>query len=193
MYKLIIAGGRDFTDKEAIVDAINSLEDQGVFTTEQLEIVSGMAKGADMTGYELAFDNGLAVEPFPADWGDMTEPCVRKVNGYGEYNALAGMNRNQRMGDYADGLLAFWNGTSTGTKDMIDYMRKLGKKVVVIHYTTLPQRTDADIEIYNWLVSNGHTEIIEYMKYKQKPNKAWDMGDRLDDCDSKLYSVFCES
>ncbi len=135
MYKLIIAGGRDFTDKEAVVDTINSLEDQGLFTTEQLEIVSGMAKGADMTGYELAFENGLAVEPFHADWDDMSEPCVRKVNKYGnEYNALAGMKRNHKMGDYADGLLAFWNGTSTGTKDMIDYMRKLGKHVTVVRY-----------------------------------------------------------
>lgn len=36
------------------------------------------------------------------------------------------------MGDYADELIAFWDGKSTGTKDMIEYMQKLKKPVEVI-------------------------------------------------------------
>ena len=38
------------------------------------------------------------------------------------------------MGDYADFLVAFWDGKSKGTKDMIDYMQKLGKHGTVIKY-----------------------------------------------------------
>ena len=38
------------------------------------------------------------------------------------------------MGDYADYLLAFWDGASKGTKDMIDYMKKIGKHGKVIIY-----------------------------------------------------------
>ena len=43
-------------------------------------------------------------------------------------------NGSREMGDYADGLIAFWNGTSPGTKDMIDYMEKLGKLCIVIPF-----------------------------------------------------------
>jgi hypothetical protein len=137
MYKLILAGGRDFIDSTAIVDAINSLEEAGMFTTANLEIVSGMAEGADMTGYDLAKENGLAVEEFHAEWNDVhtDAPCVVGTNKYGnKYNKLAGFNRNHEMGQYADGLLAFWDGKSRGTKDMIDFMHKLNKPVTIINY-----------------------------------------------------------
>ena len=37
------------------------------------------------------------------------------------------------MGDYADSLIAFWDGKSPGTKDMIEYMRKQNKYVEVVN------------------------------------------------------------
>lgn len=64
----------------------------------------------------------------------MREPCIAKSNQYGEYNALAGMNRNHSMGDSATHLLAFWDGKSKGTQDMIEYMTRIGKSVKVINY-----------------------------------------------------------
>lgn len=36
------------------------------------------------------------------------------------------------MGDYADYLIAFWDGKSSGTKDMINYMQQLGKNGKVV-------------------------------------------------------------
>ena len=36
------------------------------------------------------------------------------------------------MGDFADILLAIWDGKSRGTKQMIDYMKSLGKPVHVV-------------------------------------------------------------
>jgi hypothetical protein len=129
--KLIIAGGRDFKDRELMLKSIRQ------FTSQHgpiQEVVSGEADGADVMGAKIARAHSIKVEPFVPDWKDMSEPCVVKRNQYGEYNALAGMKRNKKMGNYADALLAFWDGKSTGTKDMIDYMRKLGKPVHVVMY-----------------------------------------------------------
>ena len=120
MYKLIIAGGRDFTNSKQLVETINHLESKNIFTTDNLEIVSGMANGADKMGYVIAKTNNLPVKEFPADW-----------NTYGK---RAGFLRNNQMGDYADGLLAFWDGKSRGTKHMIDYMRSLNKPVFIEYY-----------------------------------------------------------
>jgi len=132
--KIIVAGGRDFTNKERMVNELNSLLEEGVLHGE-IELVCGMAAGADLTAKTLFEDIGLAVHKRPAGWDDMSLPCRRKVNRYGkEYNALAGMKRNHSMGDEADLLVAFWDGKSKGTKDMIDYMNKLGKPVYVFYY-----------------------------------------------------------
>ena len=129
--KLIIAGGRDFTDKALLKQELNKLaKGKG----KHIELVCGMAKGADMLGYEVFTDNGFTPKEFHANWQDMSEPCVIGTNQYGEYNKLAGMKRNHEMGDYATHLLAFWDGKSKGTKDMIEYMRKLDKPVHVVYY-----------------------------------------------------------
>ena len=38
------------------------------------------------------------------------------------------------MGDYADYLIAFWDGQSRGTNQMINYMRRIGKHGKVIEF-----------------------------------------------------------
>ncbi len=129
VHKIIIAGGRDFTNESQMKREANKL-----FRGIDIEIVSGMAQGADMMAYDLAIANKIEVTPFKADWQNMSPPCVVKYNVSGAYNALAGMKRNHIMGDYADSLLAFWDGKSKGTKDMIDYMGRLGKPVTIIYY-----------------------------------------------------------
>ena len=43
----------------------------------------------------------------------------------------AGHARNRDMGDYADALIALWDGQSKGTKGMIDYAKKKGLEVYV--------------------------------------------------------------
>ncbi|MGL4252945.1 MAG: hypothetical protein ACRCR2_02650, partial [Fusobacteriaceae bacterium] len=77
----------------------------------------------------------LQTKEFPADWQDMSEPCVVKYTRTGSaYNALAGMKRNTQMMEAACSLIAFWDGHSRGTKDMIDKMTKANKRVRVIKY-----------------------------------------------------------
>jgi hypothetical protein len=38
------------------------------------------------------------------------------------------------MGNYADFLVAFWDGKSTGTQDMISFMKRIGKHGRVVKY-----------------------------------------------------------
>jgi hypothetical protein len=44
------------------------------------------------------------------------------------------MLRNYRMADNADALIAFWDGTSRGTANMINIARKKNLPVRVIQY-----------------------------------------------------------
>lgn len=133
--KVLVAGGRDFTNAEAIIHFINDLMAEGKLPEDTpLELVCGMAQGADITAYHVFKNNGLTIHEFPADWKDMSEPCIRKVNKYGAYNALAGMKRNTEMSEVAEVLIAFWDGVSKGTKDMINKMQALGKPVYICRY-----------------------------------------------------------
>ena len=118
-FKLIVAGGRDYANyQQAAVKiteiAIEELPDQAV------SIVSGMARGADRIGYEFAQRNNVQCYAFPADWD--------------RYGKAAGYRRNEDMAAFADGVLAFWDGQSRGTKHMIETMQRLNKRVWVVYY-----------------------------------------------------------
>lgn len=87
------------------------------------EVVSGRAPGIDSAGEVWAKSNGIPVQPFPAKW--------RNVDG--SRDMRAGFKRNQEMADYADALIAVWDGKSNGTCDMI--CRAVKRKLrVYIHY-----------------------------------------------------------
>lgn len=114
--KVIIAGGRLFNDYELLVQrCTHALSNQ-----EDIEIVSGTANGADKLGERFAKDNGYSIIQFPADWD--------------KFGKSAGYKRNAQMSEYADALIAFWDGKSKGTKHMIDLAKKTGLKVKVYSY-----------------------------------------------------------
>lgn len=118
-FKLIVAGGREFNDYDRLAQEITRLADNEL-KEYAVSIVSGMARGADLLAYHFARNNGVKVYEFPADW-----------NTHGK---RAGYLRNEQMAHFADGLLAFWNGSSKGTAHMIETMEKLGKSIRVIRY-----------------------------------------------------------
>lgn len=121
--KLIIAGGRDFKSAEHydyLVECMDYLPTAKPEWSTIMEVVCGGAKGADTLGKEWAGVHQLPVKMFPADWT--------------KYGGSAGPIRNEQMGDYADALVAFWDGKSRGTLHMISYMRRLGKAVQVFSY-----------------------------------------------------------
>ena len=90
---------------------------------ENVEIISGGARGADNLGEQLASSYGLKLTIFPAQWDT--------------YGKAAGMIRNKEMADYAAKdsdkaiLFAFWDGQSRGTKGMIDIAKRCGMEVIV--------------------------------------------------------------
>jgi len=118
MFKVIIAGGRDFCDIEELIKNADKLLTN--IRKNHIEVVSGGAKGADRMGEVYANMRRYYLKVMKANWD--------------EYGKSAGHIRNREMGDYADALIAFWDGKSKGTKGMIDYMNKLGKPVRVIMY-----------------------------------------------------------
>lgn len=116
MLKVIIAGCRDFSDYALLC----SFADQVLAGAEDIEIVSGGARGADALGERYARERGYALKVFPADWD--------------KYGRAAGPIRNGQMADYADALIAFWDGKSVGTRNMIRQAREKGLKTDVKIY-----------------------------------------------------------
>lgn len=117
--KLIVAGGRDFNDYALLSRVLFAIADVEL-ADKSVSIVSGMARGADALGVRFAKEHGVLLHEFPADWD--------------RYGKAAGHRRNEAMGDFADRLVAFYDGQSKGTAGMIAYMRKLGKPLTIIGY-----------------------------------------------------------
>lgn len=127
--KLVVFGGRDFTDAAIMIRVLQELHQQG-FIPEDPELVCGMARGADHTAYELWKAQGMIIHEMPADWDDLTHPDAvikRSPKGGKPYDAMAGFRRNRQMAEIADKGVGFWNGQSPGTKQMIDAMARLEK------------------------------------------------------------------
>jgi len=118
-FKLIVAGGRSFVNADLMWETVIALAN-GPYALKDVSIVSGMAPGADRMAAEFAKMNHVVLYPMPANWK--------------HYGRSAGMRRNADMAAFADGALVFWNGTSKGSRNMIETMRKLGKPVHVVMY-----------------------------------------------------------
>ena len=134
-YLLLVNGGRDFRDYAKLTEEIMKLHDNELMERE-VSIVSGMAGGADRLAYNFCTEHQVKCHEMPADWSNLdVEGAVIKYNKWGQpYNVLAGHMRNTEMAAISHGLLSFWDGRSTGTKDMIDKMRTQNKQVRIIHY-----------------------------------------------------------
>ena len=129
--KVIVAGSRHITDYQLVSSVITNTIQK--YNIEVTEIVSGCANGVDALGEQWALENGIKVEPMPAEWDDITVPnALIKTNKWDkEYNARAGFQRNERMAEYGDALIAIWDGRSRGAKDMIKCATKHGLFVLV--------------------------------------------------------------
>ena len=82
------------------------------------EIVSGGADGVDACAAEYAKRTGRRLTVF--------------LPQYERYGRAAPMVRNRQIVDYADQIIAFWNGSSKGTLSVIRYAKKTGKPCEVI-------------------------------------------------------------
>ena len=109
--RTIVAGSRKIEDYKVVDRAISLSK----FTIT--EIVSGAARGVDRLGEKYAVTNNIPTKQFPAEWD--------------KYGKSAGYRRNEQMAAYADALVAIWDGSSPGTRHMIDTAHQQGLKVFV--------------------------------------------------------------
>jgi len=111
---VIVAGSRSIVDVKMIRSHMNTLyKEIGPFVT-----VSGRAPGVDSVAYRLAVDADQPVLSMPAEWD--------------RFGKSAGYRRNREMAKVSQHLLAFWDGSSKGTENMIEIARELGLSVTVV-------------------------------------------------------------
>lgn len=114
--KVIIAGSRYFDDYEYLNKQVRYYLVRHLLNPD-LEIVSGGCKGADLLGEHWANVHNVKVTRFEADWSQ---------------GKKAGPERNEKMARYASCLIAFWDGESRGTKNMIDLAVRYNLKIRIL-------------------------------------------------------------
>ena len=95
-------------------------------TPDVTQIVSGGAKGVDTCAREYALSHGMELKEFLPD--------------YDRFGRGAPIARNREIVAYADRVLAFWDGTSRGTKSVIDLCREKNVPVTVVMQNDNPVR-----------------------------------------------------
>ena len=112
--KVIIAGSRTGAKFADVQKAIEQAQFDITF------VVSGKANGVDTLGEVWALKNNIKVIEFPAEWV--------------KWGKSAGYRRNVEMANYADALIAVWDGKSVGTKHMINIAKDKGLQVFVYQF-----------------------------------------------------------
>ena len=107
--KLAIIGSRSIV-KLDLDDYIKEIPDT---------VISGGAKGIDTIAWEWALKKNIDI-------------IVHRPN-YNLHGRGAALRRNDIIIDEADKIIAFWNGSSTGTKYVIDRAKKLNKNIEIIY------------------------------------------------------------
>lgn len=128
-YRIIVSGGRDWPRVELLEstleqlvryhNSIDILIIHGACYPKRLPDKTWPLISADYLTERWARRNRIKTDPRPANW---------KVYGNG-----AGPIRNEQMAkDGADLCTVFWNGISTGTKNMLDNAVKYGIRTHVV-------------------------------------------------------------
>lgn len=118
METIVLTGSRQITSLlgwqwEGVWDLLNNFD--------AVKVLHGGARGVDrVVGREIE-RAGYLVEVHPAQWE--------------VYGKSAGYRRNELMARHADRGLAIWDGTSRGTRHMIETLEAAGKPVLTIMVT----------------------------------------------------------
>jgi predicted Rossmann fold nucleotide-binding protein DprA/Smf involved in DNA uptake len=105
--KIAIIGSRSI--------AVNNIGD---YIMDCEEIVSGGAVGIDTCAMEYAKKKKLKLTVF--------------LPQYERYGRAAPIIRNKEIVNYADRVVAFWDGKSKGTLSVIKYAQKVGKPCEIV-------------------------------------------------------------
>lgn len=131
--KLIIAGGRNFTDYELLEQECKRFIMENTVRNPEwheykkfklmpndITIISGKALGADLLGERFASKFGFNLLEFPADWD--------------KHGRSAGPIRNAEMAKNATHCICFWDQASRGTANMIENCKKFNLIYKVVNY-----------------------------------------------------------
>lgn len=125
MARIAIIGSRNYKHPNVVEHFVEQLPPSTV-------VVSGNARGVDRRAELAALQRDLEVNSFKADW---------KLFG-----KQAGVIRNVKMLKEADGVVAFWDGKSTGTLFSMRYASSLQMPVWVYHEDGRVEEYDVDID-----------------------------------------------
>lgn len=131
--KLIVAGSRDYSDKATLFMILDNVKKD--YPLEK--IIHGGSQGPDLIAGEWAAANGIECKVFEADWD--------------KHKRAAGPIRNKQMAAEGTHLLAIWDGSSKGTKNMISEAAKKDLKTKVFIFKTI-------------FDENGQTKSFEIQK-----------------------------
>jgi hypothetical protein len=107
-----VVGSRTFNDYPLVVRILDPMKDQISM------LISGGADGADKLGERYADAHGIPKQIYYPDW-----------DGYGKSAAFL---RNQTIADECQRMVAFWDGKSRGTQDVIGRAVQAGKVVLLV-------------------------------------------------------------
>lgn len=117
--RVVVAGSRDITSTETVRGVLERVPTRwGGWIPS--EMVTGGGRGVDDSAMEIARDGS-------SEWEILTtfEPK------WDRFGPSAGPLRNEAMAEYADALVAVWDGHSDGTKGMIQLALKHNLDVYV--------------------------------------------------------------
>jgi len=97
------------------------------------EIISGGARGVDSIARRYAIENDI--------------PLTEFLPEYERYGRSAPLYRNQDIVDNADFVLAFWDGLSPGTRNVVHYCTRIGKPMRVVYLIELEEKAAARGEL----------------------------------------------
>ena len=135
--RVLVCGSRTWTDYESIANRLKQLaeeceaRDRIVVAADELisfVVIVGGAKGVDTLAEEWAERNFVYFDGHPL------LDCVRFPADWAKYGKAAGPIRNRQMltEGRPDLVLAFWDGKSRGTANMIELARTAGVPVEII-------------------------------------------------------------
>ena len=123
MKSIIICGTRTFNSYQTLK---NTLDSYLSTIDDDVRFISGGAQGADSLALAYAQNHRI--------------PCIVIYADWNTYGKSAGPIRNKRMLEEAmhdnPVVIAFWDGISKGTKNMIDLAEKNNVELYIVNYAT---------------------------------------------------------
>lgn len=139
--KVVVTGGRDFTDKAFVYTTLNHVHAKTPITT----LIYGAARGVDTLCAQWARDNAVPELSCPADWE--------------KHKKAAGIIRNKEMIDLKPDLGVVFPG-GRGTQHMAECLSKAHIRRYIPPYKTLVEEGTLFQDRYGNMLNEKHDAII---------------------------------